>query len=435
MTKTIKATIGYDGQTQDVQFSVPDTEPPYWDRNHQFTVVGKERLKRPDALDKVTGKAKYTHDINRPNMLYAVMVTSPHANAAITNIDIAEAQKMPGVKSIKTVSSKSPAYAGALVAGVAAETIQQARDAAQKVKVTYDVKTFRTGEDESFITKRVSYVDPKTVSEGTLLSAVPMNRGNVANGFAQADEVLENRYETQVTPHCTLETHGCVAEWTDGNLTLWYSVQGIWAARQDSAGAAGVATNKIRVIAQHVGGAFGSKLQTEDFGGMCIQMAKETGRPVKFMANRYEDIVKCGNKPGLRAMVKIGGKKDGTLTAISCSGQYLVGSSGGESVSGPFHNNYDCPNINVSDSALTFNAGASRAFRAPGYPRLPSVWKWRWKRWLLNWALILWICGSKTLNRGFWMPEPTSCKLAAKKLAGKINSNRMDRVRVLLNMA
>ena len=70
MVKTINATIGYDGQTKDVQFTVPDTEPPYWDMKHEFTVVGKERLKRPDALDKVTGKAKYTHDINRPQ--YAV---------------------------------------------------------------------------------------------------------------------------------------------------------------------------------------------------------------------------------------------------------------------------------------------------------------------------------------------------------------------------
>jgi xanthine dehydrogenase YagR molybdenum-binding subunit len=375
--KTVSALIGHDGITRRVEYTVPDTEPDFWGADHDFSIIGKKRTPRPDAIEKVTGKAKYTYDVNRPNMLYAVMVTCPHANANVLNIDTSEAEAMPGVKAVMTSPSANKArYAGWLIAAVAAETIQQARDAARKVKANYEIQPFVV-EDQATGPRvnaaglsAVVQDSPSVYREGRFEQAIPMNRGNVDTGFAQADVIHEAEYETQVTPHCCAETHGCVAEWDGDDLTVWYSTQGIWNAQRAVARAGGILTSRARVITQHMGGGFGSKITSDDaFCGMCVQLAKETGRPVKFMANRYEDIVTCGNKPGCKMSVKVGAKRDGTLTAIDVSARNIVGYTGSESVGGPFHDNYNIPNVRVGESNVLVNAGASRPFRAPGKPQ------------------------------------------------------------------
>lgn len=368
MARTVAITIGHDGLTRDVTISVPDNEPAAWGMGYEFTAVKDKRVPRVDALEKVTGQAKYTHDINRPNMLHAALVICPHASAAIGTIDLTEAKAMPGVVDIRTTSGTSAKFTGHLVAVVAAETPQQALDAARKVKVEYTPQAFKVEalpEEES----GNGGLAPQSLQEGRVPLMSPANRGNVDNGFSQADGIHEATYETQVTPHCTLETHGCVVEWNNGELTVWTSTQGIWSSRQACAAAARVSASLTRVITQYMGGGFGSKLQIEDFFTQGIQIAKDTGRPVKLMATRYEDLIRSGNKPGSRQTVRIGGKKDGTLTAIDVKITVIAGYSGGDSYATPYHDGYDCPNIRVAESTVRLNAGASRAFRAPGRPQ------------------------------------------------------------------
>ncbi|MEW6237993.1 MAG: xanthine dehydrogenase family protein molybdopterin-binding subunit [Candidatus Omnitrophota bacterium] len=368
MAKTVAVTIGHDGLIRDVTYSVANDEPGVWGMGYDFSVVKNKRIPRVDSLEIVTGKAKYTHDINRPNMLHAVMVTCPYAKASVGAIDLSDAQNMPGVVDARLAGQgKNAQYAGHLVAVIAAETPQQAIDAARKVKVSYTQQSFAAAAGPT--SRDVGENVPQSVQEGRVSFVSPSNRGNVDSGFNQADAIHEAVYETQVTPHCTLETHGCVAEWNGNQLTVWISTQGIWMSQQACARAGGISASQTRVISEYMGGGFGSKLQTEDFTDLCVKMAKDTGRPVKFMASRYEDLVRCGNKPGSRQTVRIGGKKDGTLTAIDAQCVVITGYSGSDSYSAPYHDGYDCPNVRVSESTTRLNAGASRAFRAPGRPQ------------------------------------------------------------------
>ncbi len=368
MARTVAITIGHDGLTRDVTISVPDNEPAAWGMGHEFTAVKDKRIPRVDALEKVTGQAKYTHDIHRPNMLHAALVTCPYAKASIGTIDLTEAKAMPGVVDIRATTASSAQYTGHLIAVVAAETPQQALDAARQVQVSYTPQAFKVEalpEDEA----GHGGLAPQSLQEGRVPLMPPANRGNVDNGFSQADGIHEATYETQVTPHCTLETHGCVVEWNNGELTVWTSTQGIWSSRSACAAAARISASLTRVITNYMGGGFGSKLQIEDFFTQCIQIAKDTGRPVKLMATRYEDLIRSGNKPGSRQTVRIGAKNDGTLTAIDAKISVITGYSGSDSYAAPYHDGYDCPNIRVSESTVRLNAGASRAFRAPGRPQ------------------------------------------------------------------
>ena len=363
MAKKISALIGHEGNLKRVEYEVPEDEPGFWGADHEFSIAGKKRVTRLDALEKVTGRAKYTHDVKRPGMLYAALVTCPHAHARVLGVDVSKAEKMPGVKATIVANNLEVArHAGWIIAAVAADTIQQARDAARAVKVNYEELLFAIDTDEAL-------GEDSPMAEGAAKPSTTRERGDVAQGFEDAEVTLEADYETQTTPHSCLETHGCVAEWDGDGLTVWYSTQALWSMQRAMAQAGNTPANKTRVITQYMGGGFGSKLGNEQFADMCVNLAKRTGRPVKFMVDRYEDAVICGNKPGARMSVKLGAKRDGTLTAVSTTAYNFVGHQGGGSVSVAFDRFYDCPNVLVDEASVKINACSARPFRAPGHPQ------------------------------------------------------------------
>ncbi len=365
MAKKITAEIGHEGLTKEVEYQVPEDEPGMWDKNHHFDIVRDGEVLRLDAVDKVTGKAKYSSDIRRPDMLYAVLVTCPHAHAKINSVDTSAAEKMPGVKAVMVADGLNTArFAGWIIGAVAAETIQQARDAARQFEVDYKVLSFVVDGEEA-----MDDTSPRVHKGGNVDSGRPRERGDVDQGFQEADVIHEGEYSTQVTPHTCLESHGCVAEWKDGELTVWHSTQGILSVQRGMARATDTPENKTRVITQYMGGGFGSKFGPEEFGIMAAKMTKETGRPVWFMVDRYVDIVMCGNKPAAKMYVKLGAKKNGTLTAVYLQSSNVVGHTGRASVASPFMSYYDCPNIRIEENNVRINAGSSRAFRAPGHPQ------------------------------------------------------------------
>ncbi len=365
MAKTISALIGHKGHEKRVEYEVPENEPGFWGSDHDFEIVGEKDIRRLDGFAKVTGKARYTYDINRPHMLHAALVTCPHAHAKIRNVDTAKAEKMPGVKAVMVADDLGTArFAGWIIAAIAAETLEQAQDAVRKVKVEYDVLPFVV-EEEKAMTEDSPFAD----EGGNVDERTTRDRGDIEEGFQQADSTHEAEYDTQVTPHNTLETHGCVAEWMGDELTVWFSTQALWGMQEPMARAGGVPVSKTRIITQYMGGGFGSKLGSEQFAEMCVKLAKQTRRPVKFMVNRYEDSVMCGNKPGAKMKVKLGAKRDGTLTAISTTAYNFIGHRGGGSVANPFSEFYDCPNILVREANVRTNWGSVRPFRAPGHPQ------------------------------------------------------------------
>ncbi len=371
MTKRQTVKAGHEGYYKDVTITLADNDPDVWDAEREYSIVDQP-IPRIDAIEKVTGKAKFTYDINRPDMLQAVLVIFPYPNARINGVDISVAESMPGVVAVEAVSRlRSARYAGALVAVVAAETIQQARDAARKVKVDYVPSPFKVEPPQSsakIVAKTASESPFGDDSDPEGLNVSPTaTRGNVSNGFQQADAIVEGRYTTPVTPHYCLETHGTVSEWEVNDLTVWCSTQALWNSRGDAASAGKVSTSRTRLICQHMGGGFGSKFGLENFDDIGIEISKNTGRPVKIMADRWVDATTCGYKPGGILDVRIGAKMDGQLTAMTLKASAIASQNG--SMDAPMLDGYICPNVSTSNSNISLNMTSPRAFRAPGRPQ------------------------------------------------------------------
>jgi len=214
-----------------------------WPPSEKRTLIGK-RIDRVDGPMKATGAAKYSFDINRPDMLWAKVVISPHPHAEITEIDVSAASAMPGVKGVwKEEAAKEVQYVGQIVAAVAAVTEEIAQEAASRVKVQYKP-----------LPHQVVDTDPELSKDRPGKKDV----GNVDEAFGKADVVVTGQYGIPVITHCCLEPHGQVAEPRDGEFFIWPSTQAVSGyADRNISEAVEVPQNKIRVDCQYMGGGFG----------------------------------------------------------------------------------------------------------------------------------------------------------------------------------
>ena len=183
------------------------------------SVIGTS-VKRLDGPDKVSGRARYTFDINRPGMIYGKIVRSPHPHARVVSIDLTEAQKAPGVKA--ALAHKEPGsqvmFQGDEVAAVAADTEEHAIDAARLVRVTYDPLPHLATVDQALAADA-----PVVFPSGNTKPGAAEKNGDLSAGFGQAAHVVEQTYSTHIITHVCLETHGCVCEWDGDKLTAWVS--------------------------------------------------------------------------------------------------------------------------------------------------------------------------------------------------------------------
>src|SRR5258706_13991694 len=246
------------------------------------------RVKRLDGPDKVTGRAKYSFDINRPGMIFGKVVRSPHPHARIVSVDFTAAKAAPGVRAtllFKDQPNAKVMYQGDPVAAIAADTEEQAEDAARLVKVTYDVLDHVGNVEAAMASDAPKVFD--TMPTGTNAPAVVNNQrksnveenGNLEEGFKQAAHIVEQTYSTHVITHVCMETHGCVCEWDGDKLTAWVSTQGVHQCRQGFAGGLQIPEANVRVITQYMGGGFGSKFAPDVQGLICAKLAKQAGKP------------------------------------------------------------------------------------------------------------------------------------------------------------
>jgi len=308
----------------------PPADPKYhWAPPHSS--IGTH-VKRLDGPDKVTGRARYTFDINRPGMLYGRIVRSPYPHARIVSVDMSAAQKAPGVKAThlwrdpaNTQRSSIVMFQGDEIAGVAADTEEHAIDAARLVKVEFEVLPAVIQVDQAL----AGNAPPVFAASGPALDTTPgtprsnvrqgqtQETGDIAAGFKQAAQTLEQTYSTHVITHVCLESHGAVCEWDGDNLTAWVSTQGVFATKEGLATGLNIPSSNVRVITQYMGGGFGSKLGAQDPQTMiCARLAKEAKAPVKLMLDRKEEHLATGNRPSAAARIKAGVAADGTLTAF-----------------------------------------------------------------------------------------------------------------------
>jgi CO/xanthine dehydrogenase Mo-binding subunit len=361
---------------------LPGKEPPPWKAT---SVVGKP-LPRVDAYERVSGSAVYPSDVRLPNMLHGAILRCPHPHARVRRVDTSAALKVPGVRVVVSgatpeadlVFKKDPVgdmrlfdsicrYEGDAVAAVAAETPYQAWDAVNAIRVDYEVLPF-VADERRALQPGAAPVHPK----GNLSKKDSYQRGDVAQGFAAADVVLEATYRTECELHTPLEPHGCVASWDGGSLTLWESSQGVYAVQSRVAEVLRLPLARVRVIGHYMGGGFGSKLEPGKYTIIAAVMAKLSGRPVRLFLTREETYLSVGNRPPTNMTVKAGVTRDGTLTALEFTvlgtgGAYTAG--GTSLVDWLARDLYTCPNVRTSGTDVFINAGPARAFRAPGHPQ------------------------------------------------------------------
>jgi len=399
-------------RTDSFTFGIPQTglekkerevgadEPPPLAPNSDLTYIGKPTL-RYDGPAKAMGRGRYTADVRLPGMLYAHMVDATVPHGRIVSIDTRAAEALPGVKAVHVIehtfgiaklrdpSMEKPArypvirYAGQPIAGVAAVSPQIASDAAALIKVKYDEMPFVVDRTDARAPEAPMVFPgpadaagsagggggPKGVPQvGNVHGPQRKKTGDPDAGFKDADVVVEGEYFTQVQTHSALETHGFVVDWKPEEVTVYASTQGTSSVRNEFADVFKLPKSQVRVITEYMGGGFGAKFGAGNEGVVAANLSRKAGLPVKLMLDRKQEHI-VSNRPDSHQILKIGAKKDGTLTAIALTSYGTAGVGTGAGTAGPATNLYKCPNLLTEEYDVFTNAGPGAAFRAPGHPQ------------------------------------------------------------------
>ena len=328
----------------------------------EFKHIGKY-TPRIDGAKIVTGRARYTHDLYFDDMLHGKLLRSPHASAEIVSIDLGPALAHPEVKAaLKLKESGRVRWVGDPVACLAATSERAAEEALALVKVEYKVLP-HVVDDAAAMADGA----PRVGDAPNVAAAGQATRGDIEKGFKDADVVIERDYRTNWEVHQPTETHASAAAWDGDSLTVWDSTQAVQSVRDGLARALEMPAGKVRVLKEYMGGGFGSKLGLNDFTLAAAKLAREAGRPVKIVMTRRENSYCVGYRPSTRFHIRIGAKKDGTITALQMKNYNCGGVGRGDRCAEPFTDMYKIPNLKVEEYAVQLNACASRATRAPGH--------------------------------------------------------------------
>ena len=355
----------------------------------EFKVIGK-RVERVDAFERLTGEAKYASDIYLPGMLYVKVLRSPYAHAKVVKIDAAKAKTLPGVMAILTpddvpeyaihsrqtaplalmpVLARTVRYVGDEILAVAAVDEETAENAIELIKIDYEILPFLLDAEES-----AKPGAPRIYPEGNVIRerADTLVRGNVEEGFKQADVILEEKYQTHMIQHTTLEPRVTAAAWHGKKLTIWDSGKGPFGLRNDLSQALNIKVNQIRVLTPYIGGDFGDKGRVERQHVVCALLAKKTGRPVKLEFTREENFLATHHRYPTTWYLKYGAKKDGTLIAMQVQlyadlGAYYHMDFAYNSLEVP-KGVYRCPNVKLEGYNVFTNKPEAGQMRCVGHP-------------------------------------------------------------------
>jgi len=304
------------------------------DKPEGFSVVGKA-LPKVDSFAKVTGQEKFADDIILPQMLYGKMLRSIYAHARLKRIDVSKALALPGVVAIATgadlpvrygILPSSPdetvmaidtvRYVGDPVACVVADDELTAEEALELIEVEYEPLPAIMSIDEALRTD-LPQIHPNPRRTNNVHKEAHLEFGDVAAGFAQADQIFEDEFFFEGNTHAPIEQHSIVAQPTsDGKLTLWCSTQTPHYLHRIAAQVLQLPGSYVRVIAPPIGGGFGGK--TEPFAHELAAgyLALRTGKPVKITLTRQEVFYAHRGRHPVRFKLKTGVRKDGSITAV-----------------------------------------------------------------------------------------------------------------------
>ncbi|MGA8755207.1 MAG: xanthine dehydrogenase family protein molybdopterin-binding subunit [Stellaceae bacterium] len=377
----------------------------------EFQKVVGTRPIRPDGVDKVTGRANFGADMVMPGMLWGKVKRSPHAHARIMSINLDKALALPGVKAVVTCEDFPPIaseeafvgegpmnfrdlsrncmardkvlYDGHAVAAVAATSAAIAEEACELIEVEYHVLPHVIDVEEAMEPGApllhddlfTQGVEPKPTHASNVAKKISFTKGDVEAGLRDADVIIERRYSNAPVHQAYIEPHACVVSMAaDGQCTIWSSSQGQFMVRAYCAKLLGIDISNIRAIPAEIGGGFGGKTLVY-LEPVALALAKKTGRPIKMVMSREEVFRGTGPAAGAVVEVRLGAKKDGTLTAGEVTLKYQAGAFPGSPV-GPgcmcAFAMYDIPNAQVTGYDVVSNRPKVAAYRAPGAPN--SSW-------------------------------------------------------------
>ncbi len=337
---------------------MPDTPDYSWPAPEKRRVIGK-RHSRLDGVAKASGRAKYSYDLNRPGMLFGLILTCPHAHARITAIDTNAAEKSKGVAAVELMAKpgEEVQYEGYEIVAVAAETEDQARDAMRKIKVDYEV-----------LPHFVNEADLKSAGSNAKPSG-EQKAGDPDQAFKEADVTSEGVYGLPIINHSCLEAHGQVTAWNGDHLDYWPSTQGVSVLGGDLAKMIQIPATNVHTHMDYVGGGFGSKFSPDRWGPAGAQLSKKAGgRPVKLFLDRATELIIAGNRPSFYARIKLGAKKDGTMTVWE-SDSWGTGGFGGATAPPLPYVFRTVPNRRLNHTSVSTNGAQQKAWRAPNNPQ------------------------------------------------------------------
>lgn len=324
------------------------------------------RYPRLDGMAKASGRAKYPSDERPEGTLFGVVLYSPHAHAKIKTLDSSAAEKMPGVKAIEVIAGpgKTVRYHGDDIAIVAAETEEQARDAARAIKIEYEILPHAATEQQAMAPNA-----PQVVNGGNVRKGRAQTQGNPDDGLQKADAVIEGTYFAPVITHVCLESHGLTARWDDKNhITAWASTQAVTATASELAESNELPVSNVTVLTEVMGGGFGSKFGADIWGTSAARISKKVGgKPVRIFLDRAQEHLAAGNRPSAMSKMKIGATKDGKITGMIAETFGTGGVARGAQFPLPYV--YAIGNYKREHSDVFVNGGNARAMRAPGHPQ------------------------------------------------------------------
>lgn len=372
------------------------------------TAVGK-RVKRADSPQKLTGVERFTGDLRFPGQLFARPVGSPYAHARIVSVDKSEALAIPGVVDVLTASdlpinrptgaapTKSPLadgevlWTGQFVAIVVADSDAAAQDGAAAVLVDYEelpvVSTLEDGLDHGAAPVRASGGAADNAEAGmhnadaaqqveeeheplapNVSNSLHFQRGDIAQGFAEADEIVDLTFNSLTVHQGYIETQACLVNINPlRQLDVYTSTQAAFYCRNRVAETVGLPVHQVNVHPMPVGGGFGGKFVLIE--PLVAAVAVKTKRPVLFQYTRMEDFLAGNPAPDCRIQLKVGAKKDGTITAL----QSVVVFDSGAFAGSPMQigsilmgGYYRFPNLDIRGYEVLTHKAAAGAYRAPG---------------------------------------------------------------------
>jgi CO/xanthine dehydrogenase Mo-binding subunit len=351
---------------------------------------------------RVTGAQRYSIDVERPGMLHAAFVRSPHPHARVVSVtgatescvllgpdDVADLGVYGCQVRDQRVLSDVARYSGDVVAAVAAPTRDEARAAARSIEVAYEelpavfdaVEAVLPGapllhEQAGASAQEAVSIDVRPIDGSNVCHRFRIRSGDAAAALADADVTVEEVFRTPSAAHAPMEPHAALAEWEDGRLTVWSGTQTPFNTRADLAGVFGIPEEDIRIVAPPMGGSFGAKTFVR-LEALVAALARKAGAPVKAVLDRTEEFVTLNRHPAT-VRVRIGAKRDGTLVAkeLDCwvdTGAYAdcgpgVATKLGYAGVGP----YRIPHVRVDSLAVYTNLPPNGAYR--GYGAMQSVW-------------------------------------------------------------